>query len=351
VGTTLPHSVSIPEGPVSGPRRPRVLLAVYAPEPAWSLPDPLRDRLARSFPGVSWSADPGWHRGYGPDLEDADAAFLWHLPPEDLARAGRLRWVHSAATGVRRLLYPEMRRAGVTVTCSRGVHARFMAEHVLAWILAHYRRLSVLRDAQREKRWAKDALLAGPRPASLRGRTVVVAGYGAAGAALAGLLAPFAVTVIGIKRDPGSGGEGAQRIVGGGSASEVAAALGEADVVVNALPNTDATALWFDAERLAAVKPGAFFVNVGRGATVDEAALAAALETGKLSGAGLDVFAEEPLAPQSPLWELNGVQIAPHVAGYADTLWEALTQAFADNLERFLAERPLHGAADFDRGY
>jgi len=121
---------------------------------------------------------------------------------------------------------------------------------------------------------------------------------------------------------------------------------------VNLLPNTPATRGFFDRERIGRMKPGAFFAGVGRGATVDEAALARALESGHLAGAGLDVFAEEPLPASSPLWTAPGVRITPHVAGVGHPLlWPRLVDLFSDNLTRYREGRPLRNAVDKSRGY
>jgi phosphoglycerate dehydrogenase-like enzyme len=256
--------------------------------------------------------------------------------------------MHSPATGVRRLLHPALRASAVVLTCSRSVHAPAMADQVMAWVLAHARRLPALWRAQGERRWAQEEVLAAAPPQSLRGRTMLLVGYGAAGRELAVRARPFGLRLVGVRRRIDDGGDLVDRMV---PPERVEEALAAADVVVNLLPHTDDTRGFFGEGRFAAMRPGACFINVGRGATVDEAALAAALAEGRLGGAALDVFAREPLPAESPLWDAPGVQIAPHLAGVSDTLWPDLIARFAENLGRYLAGEPLLGVVDRERGY
>jgi phosphoglycerate dehydrogenase-like enzyme len=323
-----------------------VLVAAYTPDRAWCLPDPLLDGLRSRFGDVRFLEDRTWSGGYGPGLEEAEVLFGWHLPEPELPRAGRLRWIHSAATGVRRFTGPAFRDRGIRVSGSRGAHAPYLAEHALALLLASVRGLDRAADARAGGRWAQDEFLDAP-PASLAGATVVIAGYGATGRELARLLEPFGARVIGVRRRPGGGGEGPVKVVG---PAETDAALAGADAVVNLLPNTAETRGFFDGERLARLPRGARFLNLGRGSTVDETALARALADGRLAGAGLDVFAEEPLAGESPLWTTPGTTLTPHVGGMGPRLWERIVAGFADHLAAYLAGEPLPNEAD-EAGY
>jgi phosphoglycerate dehydrogenase-like enzyme len=250
---------------------------------------------------------------------------------------------------VRRFLYPELVTSGVTLTCSRGVHAPFLAEQVMAWLLAHVRRLHRLDRAQGARRWIQDELLREAPPETLLGRTALLVGYGATGEELARRLRPFGVRVLAVRRNPERGAPGAEEVVGPGGIDEL---LPRAQIVVNLLPNTEATRGFFHRSRLTAMAGDSLFLNVGRGSTVDEAALAEMLAAGHLEGAALDVFAEEPLETLSPLWGLPGVQLSPHVAGVGHPLlWPRLLDLFLDNLRRFREGRELRGQVDKTAGY
>ena len=323
-----------------------VLVAAYHPDPAWCLPEPLLEALRTRFPGARLEEDRTWFQGYGPGLEEAEVLFGWHLPEAELPRAAHLRWIHSAATGVRRLTAPAFRERGIRVSGSRGAHAPYLAEHALALLLASFRGLDRGADARAAGRWDGEAFLADP-PGSLTGATVLVVGYGATGRELARLLAPFDARVIGVRRHPGRGGEGADRVVGPEALDGL---LPEADAVVNLLPNTGDTRDTFDADRLGRLRPGARFVNLGRGSTVDEAALARALSEGRLGGAGLDVFAEEPLPTDSPLWRTPRTLLTPHTGGMGPRLWERIVEGFAAHLEAYLAGGTLPNEVG-DDGY
>jgi phosphoglycerate dehydrogenase-like enzyme len=248
---------------------------------------------------------------------------------------------------VRRLAAPAYRERGVRVSGSRGAHAPYLAEHALALLLASFRGLDRAAEARGAGRWDQAAFLADP-PGSLEEATVVIAGYGATGRELARLLRPFRARVVGVRRSAGPADANADRIVGPDALDEV---LAGADAVVNLLPNTDATRHAFDATRLARLPRGARFVNLGRGSTVDEAALARALAEGRLAGAGLDVFAREPLPADSPLWGSPGVTLTPHVGGLGPRLWERVAEGFAEHLEAYRAGAPLPNEVDPENGY
>jgi D-2-hydroxyacid dehydrogenase (NADP+) len=327
-----------------------VLVSAYDRHPYWNLSPAHRHRLEREFSQVDWVHVPDWaENGFGDVLPEATAIFGWHLPEEEFARAARLRWFQSAATGVRRLLYPALVESEVTVTCARTVHAPFLAEQVMAWLLAHARRLHELRRAQGERLWIQGDLLREFPPETLIGKTMLLVGYGATGQELAQRAKAFGMRVWAVKRRAGAGEEGADRVVGPAEADRL---LPDADVVVNLLPHTEATRDFFDRRRLARMREGVFFANVGRGVTVDEDALAELIQEGRVGGAGLDVFRTEPLPAESPLWGLDAVQISPHVAGVGHPkLWERLLALFERNLRAFLDGRPLEQVVDKRAGY
>ncbi|MFS8665464.1 MAG: D-2-hydroxyacid dehydrogenase [Limnochordales bacterium] len=263
------------------------------------------------------------------------------LPAHLLAKAKNLRWLHKLQAGVDDVVVSGALPAGVVLTRTDGrVFARRMAEHVIAYILAlsHDIRRIVLQQQAREWRPFVTRTVAG--------RTVGVAGVGDIGAEVARLAAAMGMRVVGWRRSP-QPVPGVERMYAG--PGEFHPFLAEADFVVIVLPLTPATRGLFDAAALAAMRPGAYLINVGRGAVVDEEALVEALRSGRLAGAALDVFVQEPLPPDHPLWAMDNVYITPHMSG--PTLPEEVCGPFLDNLERYLRGEPLAKQVALDRGY
>jgi phosphoglycerate dehydrogenase-like enzyme len=273
-----------------------------------------------------------------PALLSADVAF-GQPPVSGLVHAPRLRWTHITSAGYARYDTPEVRAAlaakGTALTNSSTVYADPCAEHVLAMMLAMARRLPESLDAQRTTR-AWDSTERRVRSFLLKGQTVLLLGYGAIGRRLAQLLAPFGVRLFIVRRSPAGDEPGI--VVG---ERDIDAALAAADHVANVLPDSAGTRGFLGAERIARLKEGAFVYNVGRGSTVDEEALVAALSAGKLGGAYLDVTAEEPLPPEHPLWSLPNCYVTPHSAGGRREEHLALVEHFLQNLARFERGEPL----------
>lgn len=271
-------------------------------------------------------------RAADPAFQQADVAF--GQPALDaLLGAPRLRWAHLTSAGYTRYDTPEARRAladkGVALTNSSAVYADPCAEHCLAMMLSMARRLPESLDAQRGERGWNSAERR-ERSFLLRGQSVLLLGHGAIGRRLAELLAPFEVRLTVLRRR-GAGDERAAVIDEG----ELDRALAEADHVVDVLPENEGTRGLVSAERLARLREGAFFYNVGRGATVDEGALLDALRSGKLGGAYLDVAATEPLPAEHPLWSAPNCYVTPHSAGGRREEPTALVSHFLENLRRF----------------
>lgn len=267
-----------------------------------------------------------------PALLEADIA-LGQPDPDSALDTKKLRWIHLTTAGYTRYDTPEFRTAfggrGAQLSNSSGVYDEPCAEHVLAFMLAHARQLPASLDAQRTDRaWPYLARRAASR--LLLGQSVVLLGFGAIGRRLAELLAPFGVTITAVRRRP-AGDENVSVV----TEDKLAEALASADHVVNILPENPATIRFVNAGRLAAFKNGAVFYNVGRGTTVDQDALLAALQSGQLGAAYLDVTDPEPLPPTHPLWSAPNCVITPHSAGGHDTEQQRLVQHFLDNLRRF----------------
>jgi D-3-phosphoglycerate dehydrogenase len=249
---------------------------------------------------------------------------------------GRVRWVQLPAAGVERWIgrLPE----GPVITSMAGAFALPVAEHALALMLAGARRLP---ESARAREW-------GERPGrSLEEATVAIVGAGGIGRALIELLAPLRARVLAVTRR-GRPVPGAERTV---AAERVDDVLAEADYVVLAAPGTPQARHLVDARRLAAMRPGAWLVNVGRGTLVDTDALVAALDAGRLGGAALDVTEPEPLPAGHPLWSHPRVLITPHMATTPDAERRHAAERVRANVQRLAAGEPLLGVVDVQAGY
>jgi len=334
---------------VEARRLMRLLVAIYGDVAAWCIPDPEVDALRRGFPEHEFvRADTDEETDAG--IVDADGAFSPRITAAQFAAARRLKWIHSPAAGIGSMLFPALVESPVLMTNSRGISARAIAEHTIGVTVALFRKLPLALNRQRTRTWAQNELFAEGRSIrTLRGARVLLVGLGAIGTATAQLFAAFGAHVTAIRRRPTAPSPGGvDRVL---SADRLLEALPSADVVIIAAPQTAETVRLIGAEELGAMKQDAILVNVSRGKLVDEAALAAALETGRLRGAALDVFEHEPLSPDSPLWDRDDVIITPHVAGFYDTYWPDARQLFADNLRRFIAGEPLRNVVDKKAGY
>ena len=269
------------------------------------------------------------------DFRGRDLATHW-------ARGDRLRWIHWCGAGVDAALFPELVNSDVVLTNARGIFDAAMAEYVLAYLLAETMGLRATWQAQAARRWAYRH-----RP-GLAGTRAAVFGVGSIGREIARLLRAVGVAVTGVGRSPRDGDPDFGRILGRDDRLRAAA---EADWLIGVMPNTPETEGFFSAALFAAAKPGARFVNVGRGTAVDETALQAALEAGRLAGAMLDVFREEPLPAASPLWAAPDLTVSPHMSGDYIGCKADLVAQFLGNLDRYRAGRPLDNVVDKRAGY
>jgi phosphoglycerate dehydrogenase-like enzyme len=278
----------------------------------------------------------------------AAAEVLYGIPgdsPEGLAEAVRcasgLRWVQATSAGAGEqvasagLSAHDLRR--VTVTTAAGIHAVPLAEFAMFGLLAFARGLPRLLADQRARRWGHYTV------GELSGRTLLIVGLGQIGEEVARLAAAFGMRVIGINR---SGASDSPHVELVRRTSELHECLPEADAIVIAAPLTDETRGMIDGAAIARMRPGAILVNVGRGGVVDEAALIEALRSQRIAGAALDVVAVEPLAPDSPLWELPNVLVSPHTASLSVREDERIVSLFVENLGRYLSGEPLRNRVD-----
>ena len=277
-------------------------------------------------------------------LFDFDRTHLEDLPDV----APRVRWIQATSAGigqlVRRMRYAE-RMPDTVFTTASGVHARPLAEFVLMCMLGHVRGLLPTVRAQQNRHWERFA------GTDLEGRTAVMVGHGRIGVEVGRMARAFGVQVVGVRRTPeGVDPERVQADALHGP-GELAALLPRADFLVLAAPHTDETEGMIGAAELAALPRGAALINIGRGSLVDEPALVDALRDGRPATAWLDVFAEEPLPADSPLWRMPNVLVSPHSASTSDRENARITDLFCRNLERFRAYEPLENVLDPVRLY
>ena len=276
----------------------------------------------------------------------AEAEVLYDFPrghTQDLMHyTPKLRWLQASMAGAGEVA----RTAGlletdVMVTTASGIYSNPLAEFALMVMLQHAKKLDRLRSEKAQKIWRQDFV------DSLEGKTLCIVGMGNIGRAIAKRARPFGMRVIGVKRtvcddDPAHEYADDLRTTDG-----LRDAVAEADYVAVALPGTPETHHLVDAAVMEAMKPGAYFVNVGRGAAVDEGALIRPLQDGHLSGAGLDVFEVEPLPEDSPLWDMENVIISPHATDMVPELINPLqTDLFRENLRRYLRDEELINVLD-----
>lgn len=275
-------------------------------------------------------------------LADADAHLGW-CTPRMLDAAPRLRWLQSAIAGVDHFAaLPALASRGILVTNLRGVSAPVVAEHAIAMLLCLVRGLHSHARAQRDADAERGGL------ASLRGMPLLVTGLGGVGGRVARTAHALGMRVAGIRNAAGAPPEGVERA---SQLDALAAEAARARAVVNTLPLTAATRGIFDARFFAALPAGAFFVNVGRGQSVVTDALVAALRSGHLAGAALDVTDPEPLPRRHPLRALPNVLLTPHTAGTADSTQRLEWLVMRENLRRYAAGDPMLCVVDLARGY
>ena len=325
-----------------------VLIFTVWPVEFWRVPTSQIARLCERFPHVTFThalTDAEARTA----IESADVALASRLSAEIVEHASRLRWVHSTAAAVGILPLKELAARNIAVTNSRGIQAATMAEFVMGGLLVIARRFHLMLEAQRERRWIQNELTRDTWPWSVRGRRMTVVGLGTIGREVAHRAHAFGMRVTAIRRkvsDPKP--PFVERIAG---PEQLDDALRGCDVLVISAPSIAKTDRLIGAERLALLNRGAVVINVARGKIIDEAALIAALQSGHLGGAVLDVFEHEPLDPQSPLWTLPNVIISPHVSGVRPDHWSDVIDLFSENLQRFQLGEPLLNVVDVRAGY
>jgi phosphoglycerate dehydrogenase-like enzyme len=291
---------------------------------------------------------------------DLEVLYTFYLPPNVLDLARGLRWIQLHSAGADHILEHPIMQSDVAITTASGIHATPIAEYVFASILAQRWRVPLWTHCQRERTWPTGRWSLYARP-ELRDSTLGIIGYGSIGREVGRLGRAFGMQVLALRRSAGRSEIGyAVKDTGDpqGSVPErfyppeaLHEMLARCDYVVVALPLTTETHHFIGKAELQAMKPTAYLVNIARGPTVDQSALVQALQEGWIAGAGLDVFEEEPLPANSPLWNLENVLLSPHVAGFTPHYDERATALFAQNLARYAVGKPLLNLVDKRREY
>ena len=331
--------------------------------PVWSMPDWVPDRIraaagpeaeVRVIAVPSDGSGDGAARVHPSVLEavsDADVYLGYGVAPELLESGKNLRWIHSGSAGVGGSLTPELVARDVDFTNSAGIHAQPIADTVLAMALHFTRGLDFATRNQARGAWETTPFYEADAPLrELSELRVGIVGYGGVGRAVAARFHAVGSAVSALRRRAGKEArEDPTQVLWGPAGLERIVA--SSDVLVLCAPGTPETDGMIDAQALAKLPDGALIVNVGRGSLLDEEALVAELEKGRLRGAALDVFVSEPLSANSPLWSRTDVLITPHVSGVTRRYWDRQADLIVENLARFRTGRELLNVVDKRAGY
>ncbi|WNR43199.1 D-2-hydroxyacid dehydrogenase [Paenibacillus roseipurpureus] len=280
----------------------------------------------------------------GAHLHDADVILsAGRLHPDILKVATKLQWVQTISAGIDKLPLDELQQRGIVVTNARGVHTIQMSEFALSLMLQWVRKTNVLYANQQQQVWDNQVQFG-----ELHGKTVGIIGAGAIGEAVARKAKAFDMSVIGLNRT-GTPQPAFDMSVHGEDG--LAYLLTNSDFIVVLLPSTSKTKGFLQQEHIELMKPTAFFINLARGDVLDEQALIAALQEGKIAGAALDVFEQEPLPASSPLWHMSNVILTPHIAGSSEHYTDRVSKIFYHNLRAMLDGGEMMNVVNLEEGY
>ena len=302
-------------------------------------------------PHLPKAVDVVWHskEGIEGQVEDTevycnDPDFDYGVHQQILATASGLRWYHATSAGVNHIVN-DLKQRQLSFTNSAGVFADPIAETVVGYILAQARAFFYLRSQQKVCRW-DTKFDADTRMYELTGRTLLIVGAGGIGQVIARRASALGLRIWGVRRHPSPMPHFDQVV-----SADWRSLLPEAHFVVLATPLTPETKGMIDATTLRSMRSDAYFINVGRGELVDEAALLDVLQQGRIAGAALDTFQTEPLPGDSPFWSLDNVFVTPHASGLSHRNLGRLADLFIANLERYRQGQPLHNQVDLSAGY
>lgn len=303
-----------------------------------------QERITAAAPGYRFAVTDGKN----PDaalLETAEIVIGWprHGGELLLRPESPLRWVQAWSAGVEKLPLEQLRERGIILTNASGVHAEPIAGVIFGFMLMFTRNLHMAVRNQIGRQWKPLGT-----ESELTGKTAVIAGTGAIGGETARIAKAFRMNTLGVSRS----GEAAEHFDEVWTTERLGEAAGRGDFIINTLPLTDETRQLFDAKLFSAFKDGAYYINIGRGATTHTGDLIAALNSGKIAGAGLDVFEAEPLPAEHPLWGMEQVIITPHNAGLTDRYADRLVDIFTDNLQAYISSGDVRrNKVDYSRQY
>ena len=280
------------------------------------------------------------------EIVDADAMIGWRITPEVFAEAKQLKWIQFGSAGIDHTLFPELIASDVVLTNLSGIHTVPVSEHVFAMMLALTRRLNIAMEQQLSREYERTEIAS--TSDELYGKTIGIIGLGKIGLGIAKLAKAFGMQVLGTKRVPGDPLPNVDKVYKPENLDEV---LQASDFIVLVIPLTTETKALIGEREIGLMKDNAYLINVARGAMLDHTALDNALRTSKLKGAALDVFPEEPLSPDSPIYDLPNTIITPHTAGSSARYWERGEQIFKRNLDAFLTDGEMINVYDRERGY
>jgi phosphoglycerate dehydrogenase-like enzyme len=327
----------------------KLLLLTYHRLELWIAPPWFAERLRREFPDLQVD-QLNSYENVEQHLVDIEILFGISLRPEQFLAAKKLRWIHSQAAAVHQFMFPELVNSDVILTNARDVHGPVVAEQVIAMIFALAKRIPAAVRFQQKHEWGQDVFSSGRlHSRELVGATLGLVGLGSIGRNVAKHASALGMRVIAVREHPEK--EKPQHVDEVLPTSKLQELLAQSDYVVLSTPVTPETTGMIGARQLAAMKPDAFLLNVGRGPLIDEAALVEVLREHKLGGAALDVFDQEPLPPDSPLWDLEDLLITPHTGGISEKMWERHYVLFSENLRKYLSGEPLLGLVDKRSGY
>lgn len=282
---------------------------------------------------------------------ETEVVTSFHPPAETTALAPRLRWIALPSAGADLALREGLvREGGPVVTTARGIHAAPISEFVFSVMLLWVRHWPQMLALQHAHDWPAQERRAALTARELHGATLGLVGLGAIGRRIAQLGRCFSMRVMATRRGatPGETDPDVDELL---PLDRLDALLAQADFVVIAVPGTPATHHLIGAPQLRAMKPSAFLVNIARGSVIDEQALVEALRGGEIAGAGLDVFENEPLPSDSPLWNMPNVFISPHISGASPAYSRRFTDLLLENLARYRAGQPLRNVVSLEHGY
>ena len=330
------------------PSETKLVICVWHPFTWWRPQPILAETLRRRWPEmkVVHLLD---YDNLPQELPDTDIFVGYSLRAKQLKDARKLKWIHSTAAGVAQLMYPELRDSGIMVTNPSGIFSVPMAEHTMGLLLALARNFPDSVRGQDRAKWAQQEIWDKPQHLTeLNGKVLLIVGYGSIGREVAKRAKAFDMRVWGVTRSGAGEHAHVEKIL---AAAQLHEALPDADYILVCAPETDETKHLIGVPEIARMKRGARLINVGRGSLLDEAALVAALESGALGGAALDVARTEPLPAESPLWKAPHLFITPHTSGVSDRLWDRQTAILMDLLQRWFEGRELFNQVDLSRGY